>query len=84
MDQLKKVIEVTGEPTEDDITAMQSKYAKTMIDSIRSGHRLAFRSMDAIMSGAPPEAIDMVKMPVPADPERTRGDPRGPEIRSRT
>ena len=79
MDQLKKVIEVTGKPTEEDIAAMQSKYAKTMIDSILpAGHRLAFRSMDAIMSGAPPEAIDMVKSPVLmlAGPERTRGDPR--------
>jgi len=69
MDQLKKVIEVTGKPTEEDIAAMQSKYAKTMIDSILpAGHRLAFRSMDAIMSGAPPEAIDMVKNLMTFDP----------------
>jgi len=34
MNQLIKIIEVTGPPTEDDIEAMKSPFAATMIESL--------------------------------------------------
>jgi mitogen-activated protein kinase 15 len=59
LDQLEKVIAVTGPPSRDDIESMESQYAQTMIDSISTTTNR--RLLSDIFSSASPEALDFLK-----------------------
>lgn len=67
MNQLEKVLEVTGVPTKEEIASIKSKYAQTMIDSVVQRPK---KEMSKIMRGAPPEAIDLVENLMHFDPSR--------------
>ena len=62
LDQLERVLEVTGYPSSSDIQAIQSPYAQTMLDSIRgSDSSDRRRSIQEFFPSASPDAIDFLK-----------------------
>ena len=67
MNQLERILEVTGRPGKEDIAAIKSKYAETMLMNIRAERS---RDIAALMKGAPPEAVDMVRRLLDFNPDR--------------
>ncbi len=67
MNQLERILEVTGRPEKGDIAAIKSKYAETMLMNIRAERS---RDIAALMKGAPPEAVDMVQRMLDFNPDR--------------
>eukprot|EP01012_Entosiphon_sulcatum_P049420 TRINITY_DN6802_c0_g1_i1.p1 TRINITY_DN6802_c0_g1~~TRINITY_DN6802_c0_g1_i1.p1 ORF type:complete len:380 (+),score=93.38 TRINITY_DN6802_c0_g1_i1:121-1260(+) len=58
MNQLERVIAVTGRPTPDDIRAIDSPFAETMLDNLGS---VAPKSLEEMFPRASPEAIDLMR-----------------------
>mmetsp|Transcript_22159 Transcript_22159/g.47005 ORF Transcript_22159/g.47005 Transcript_22159/m.47005 type:complete len:367 (-) Transcript_22159:453-1553(-) len=57
MNQLEKIIEVTGSPSTEDVEASNSKFAAPMLQSLPKHEK---KNMASLMS-APPEAIDIIE-----------------------
>jgi len=57
MNQLERILEITGPPTPEQIAGVDSKFADTMLKSIPVPPK---KDLGGIMTGAPPEAVDIV------------------------
>lgn len=68
MNQLDRIIEVIGYPMESDIIAMNSSYAKTMLQSVIPPQK--FRSINELFPNAEPEAINLLSKLLQFDPEK--------------
>jgi len=58
MNQLERVIEVTGRPASDDIEAVKSPYAATMLEQLTSSRP---RKLNEMFPSASKEALDLMK-----------------------
>lgn len=58
MNQLDKIIEVTGRPSSDDITAINSPFAATMLESLPPSKP---RSLSNMFPGASDDALDLLQ-----------------------
>ena len=59
MDQLERVISLTGPPNQEEINSMESSFAQTMLSNLSySRPRLV---LEEKLAGASPEAIDLIK-----------------------
>lgn len=59
LNQLERIIEVSGFPTPSDIDSVNSSYATTMLESLPAPS--AIRTYTDMYPNAPPEAIDLLK-----------------------
>merc|ERR1711903_289699 len=57
MNQLEKILEITGKPSDEDIEAINSSFAATMLNSLPTAPK---KDIKVLMKDAPPEAVDMV------------------------
>jgi len=57
MNQLDKIMEITGRPIQEDVDAIQSPFAATMLESLSSVHP---RSLRELFPNASPEAEDLL------------------------
>eukprot|EP00768_Dysnectes_brevis_P007693 gnl/Dysnectes_brevis/658_a726_2867.p1 GENE.gnl/Dysnectes_brevis/658_a726_2867~~gnl/Dysnectes_brevis/658_a726_2867.p1 ORF type:complete len:378 (-),score=132.92 gnl/Dysnectes_brevis/658_a726_2867:110-1243(-) len=67
MNQLDKIIEITGRPTAEDIEAVQSPFAATMLESLPPSKP---RSLTQMYPGASPEALDLLRRFLQFNPSR--------------
>lgn len=68
MNQLERVLEITGPPTQEEIAAIKSKFAETMLKSLKVESK---KSLRAVMGRDPPtEAVDMVMQLMHFDPDK--------------
>lgn len=58
MNQLDRIMEVTGRPTPDDIEAIKSPFAATMLESLPVGRP---RPLNEMFPSASPEALDLLR-----------------------
>eukprot|EP01083_Nonionella_stella_P053403 141275_1 len=58
MNQVEKIMEVTGPPSAEDVAAIESPFAATMLESIKSPPK---RSLSSIFPKAEDDAIDMIE-----------------------
>lgn len=66
MDQLERIISITGEPTQSDIESMNSQLTETMLKN-RTSPRPKMK-LEQKLSGASPEAIDLVSKLIAFNP----------------
>ena len=67
LNQIEKVIELTGMPTSPQIQSLGSPYAATMLDSINPA--LQYKSIPETFPSAPSEARDLIKACFEFNPE---------------
>jgi len=67
MNQLDKIIEVTGRPTAEDVAAIKSPFAATMLESLPPSRP---RSLTEIFPTASAEALDLMRMCLQFNPEK--------------
>lgn len=61
MNQIDKILEVTGMPSDDDIAAIKSPFAPTMLDSLASQPNRRRRDLKELFPRTSPEALDLLK-----------------------
>ncbi|KAL3154564.1 hypothetical protein ABBQ32_014021 [Trebouxia sp. C0010 RCD-2024] len=69
MNQLDKVVEVTGVPSSDDIEAVHSQYAKTMMETMMQPHSNPNKLRD-MFPDAPDEALDLMQKLLQFNPQK--------------
>jgi len=69
LNQLEKVCEVIGMPSSDDIEAMGSPYARTMLDSLTVGTGEG-KGWEALYNGQSSDALDLLKKLMQFDPDK--------------
>ncbi|GAB4820389.1 hypothetical protein N2152v2_007435 [Parachlorella kessleri] len=67
MNQLDRILEVTGRPSPDDIESMQSPFAATMLDSLRAPET---PRMCTMFPTASPEALDLMEKLLQFNPDK--------------
>jgi len=67
MNQLDRIIEVTGRPTAEDIEAIKSPFAATMLESLPPSQP---KSLHDMFPSAAPEAIDILKQMLQFNPSK--------------
>jgi len=67
MNQLEKIIELTGKPTKNDIKSMQSTFAVTILESITAGQQ---RSLKSKYPAAPDASLDLLSKLLIFNPEK--------------
>jgi len=67
MNQLERVLEVTGRPSPEDTASMRSPFAATMLDSLPP---LRHKSLGELFPTASPEALDLIRRCLHFNPER--------------
>jgi mitogen-activated protein kinase 15 len=67
MNQLERVLEVTGRPGPEDTASMRSPFAATMLDSLPP---LRHRSLSELFPTASPEAVDLIRRCLQFNPDR--------------
>jgi len=67
MNQLDRIIEITGTPSPEDIEAIQSPFAATMLDSLTPTEP---RNLADVFPNASPEALDLLKHSLQFNPEK--------------
>jgi mitogen-activated protein kinase 15 len=67
MNQLERIIELTGRPSKADMAAIRSKYTSTMLDSLNIKPQ---KSLSALYPEAPPDALDLLKKLLQFNPEK--------------
>jgi len=67
MNQLDKIIEVTGRPTAEDIAAINSPFAATMLESLPPSRP---RSLSDMFPGASPDALDLLQKLLQFNPNK--------------
>ena len=68
MNQLDKIIQVTGRPTAEDIAATESHFAKTLLEQV--GRHEEKKELEALFPNAPPDAIDLMKRCLVFNPKK--------------
>jgi len=68
LDQLERICQVTGKPTTDDLEAIQSQYASTLLEHLK--YPAAPRTLREIYPKAPVEALDLMEKMLFFNPER--------------
>lgn len=58
MNQVERIVEVTGKPTADDIESISSEFAVTMLSNLPA---LNYRSIPQAFPSATPDALDLIK-----------------------
>ena len=58
MNQLDKIMEVTGRPSREDVDSVQSPFAATMLDSLHESRR---KGLSELFPAASPEALDLLR-----------------------
>ncbi len=69
MNQLDRIIEITGTPSPEDIEAIQSPFAATMLDSLTPTEP---RNLADVFPNASPEALDLLRLTMQFNPEKVR------------
>lgn len=69
MNQLEKVVEVTGMPTADAVSHMRSPFAKTMLESVGSAATARPVDLRALIPGVSPEAYKLLEACLNFDPQ---------------
>lgn len=67
MNQLQRIITVTGEPKPEDVDAIQSAFAASMLESIPETEQ---KSMNDLFPQAKPEALDLMKKLLQFNPSK--------------
>jgi len=67
MNQLEKIIEVTGKPSQDDIDAIKSPFASTMLEGLPQNEP---KSLSNIFPLASPEALDVLRQMLHFNPSK--------------
>merc|ERR1711988_1393370 len=67
MNQLEQILSVTGPPSPEDVKAVNSQFAETMLKSLPEK---AKKNMTELMKDAPKEAVDMVEKLMLFNPEK--------------
>eukprot|EP01054_Gregarina_sp_Poly1_P003887 Gregarina_sp_Poly_1__3886@NODE_2161_length_2576_cov_270_022718_g1394_i0_p1_GENE_NODE_2161_length_2576_cov_270_022718_g1394_i0NODE_2161_length_2576_cov_270_022718_g1394_i0_p1_ORF_typecomplete_len525_score60_51Pkinase/PF00069_25/5_9e70Pkinase_Tyr/PF07714_17/3_8e39Kinaselike/PF14531_6/4e14Kdo/PF06293_14/7_8e09Pkinase_fungal/PF17667_1/1_3e07WaaY/PF06176_11/9_7e06RIO1/PF01163_22/0_00039FTA2/PF13095_6/0_073EFGbinding_N/PF07299_11/54EFGbinding_N/PF07299_11/0_41APH/PF01636_23/0_044Seadorna_VP7/PF07387_1 len=67
MNQLERIIQLTGKPTADDTEAMKSPFAPTMLESVGAQIK---KSFEEFFPGATPEASDLLKQLLQFNPTK--------------
>ena len=65
--QLDKIIEVTGRPTQEDIDAIRSPFAATMLESLPP---VRAKALVELFPTATPEALDLMRMCLQFNPDK--------------
>jgi mitogen-activated protein kinase 15 len=69
INQLERIIEVTGKPTSDELNnGIKSPFSKTIMDTVPSQTRI--KSLKDVISAAPLDAVDFIKQCLQFDPRR--------------
>jgi mitogen-activated protein kinase 15 len=68
MNQLERILEVTGRPLSEDLHAIKSTYAKTMLDSVNLPMRT--KNLRDLLPTAPSDAIDFIRACLVFNPTR--------------
>jgi mitogen-activated protein kinase 15 len=67
MNQLEKIIEITGRPSKADMAAIRSKYTSTMLDSLNIKPQ---KPLSAMFPNASAEALDLLRQLLQFNPEK--------------
>jgi len=67
MNQLDRIIEITGRPTAEDIEAINSPFAATMLESLPPSNA---KSLADLFPNATPEALDILKLMLQFNPNK--------------
>lgn len=67
MNQLERIIEVTGKPTKQDMKALRSKYTETVLESITIKPQ---KPLNVIFPNAPRDALDLMSQLLQFNPDR--------------
>jgi len=67
MNQLDRIIEITGTPSPEDIEAIQSPFAATMLDSLSPTEP---RNLADVFPNASPEALDLLRLTMQFNPDK--------------
>eukprot|EP00793_Prasinoderma_coloniale_P003238 PRCOL_00005873-RA len=67
MNQLDKIMEVTGRPSSEDVESVQSPFASTMLDSLHESRR---KGLSEIYPAASPEALDLLRRLLQFNPHK--------------
>ncbi|KAJ0399841.1 hypothetical protein ATCC90586_005383 [Pythium insidiosum] len=67
MNQLERILDVTGPPTPDDIESIKSPFANTMLESLPMPKQ---KSLEELFPKATPEAIDLMRQCFYFDPSK--------------
>jgi len=67
MNQLEKIIEITGKPSQDDIDAIKSPFASTMLEGLPQNEP---KSLSNIFPLASPEALDVLRQMLHFNPSK--------------
>jgi len=67
LNQLERILEVTGRPSKLDMKAMKSKHTQTMIDGLQIKQQ---RTLQSMFPTAPPDALDLLNRLLQFNPER--------------
>jgi mitogen-activated protein kinase 15 len=67
MNQLEKIIEITGRPSKADMAAIRSKYTSTMLDSLNIKPQ---KPLSAVFPNASAEALDLLRGLLQFNPEK--------------
>ncbi|KAL3925272.1 MAG: hypothetical protein SGPRY_003685 [Prymnesium sp.] len=70
LNQLERICEVVGSPTEQEIEAMDSPFAKTMLDSLQQPRKGVGKGWKALYPNASSSALDMLNKLMQFDPNR--------------
>jgi len=67
LNQIERVLEVTGKPNKEDVESLQSSNAATVIDSLKVSKHRSLKDMFPMMT---PEALDLLKKLMQFNPNR--------------
>jgi serine/threonine protein kinase len=67
MNQLERVLEVTGRPTAEELASVKSPFAQTMLDSVRASLTKPLKDW---FPGAHPDAVDLIVKCMTFNPDR--------------
>jgi mitogen-activated protein kinase 15 len=67
LNQLEKILEVTGRPSKLDMKSIKSKHTQTMIDGLQVKNQ---RTLQSLFPTAPPDALDLLNRLLQFNPDR--------------
>lgn len=70
MNQIERIVEVTGMPSKPDVDAIQSPYAATMLESLPP---MQYKSIPEVFPSAGTEGVDFIKECLHMNPDKRKG-----------